>query len=97
MYGAGLYSFFNNYSTTCSDQGNGEVCQNRIVSIEGTSSAITIYNENTGKWSFGPPDIATLTYVIVGVHYMITLSGKDVATYSDNLDGFVDTIALYRK
>ena len=25
IYGAGLYSFFNNYSTACSNQGAGEV------------------------------------------------------------------------
>lgn len=79
IYGAGLYSFFNNYSTTCSNQGNGEVCQNRIFSLEGDSKAITVYNENT-----------------VGTHYMITVDGKDVAYYGDNLDGFVDTIALFR-
>jgi hypothetical protein len=35
---AGLYSFFNNYSTTCSDQGNGEICQSRILSVEGKSN-----------------------------------------------------------
>ena len=32
----------------------------------------------------------------VGTHYMITVDGKDVAYYNDNLDGFVDTIALFR-
>ena len=79
IYGAGLYSFFNNYSTTCSNQGNGEVCQSRIFSLEGDNSDITVYNENT-----------------VGTHYMITIDETDVATYSDNLDGFVDTIALFR-
>lgn len=79
VYGAGLYSFFNNYSTTCSAQGNGEVCQNRIFSVEGDSSGINVYNENT-----------------VGTHYMITVDGVDVAYYADNLDGFVDTIALFR-
>jgi glucan 1,3-beta-glucosidase len=79
IYGAGLYSFFNNYSTDCSAQGNGEVCQNRIFSLEGDSSSITVYNENT-----------------VGTHYMITIDGRDVAYYADNLDGFVDTIALFR-
>ncbi|KAK5137834.1 hypothetical protein LTR08_006602 [Meristemomyces frigidus] len=46
IYGAGLYSFFNNYSTTCSDQGNGEVCQDRIFEVIG-GSAITVYNLNT--------------------------------------------------
>jgi glucan 1,3-beta-glucosidase len=79
IYGAGLYSFFNNYSTDCSAQGNGEVCQNRIFSLEGESSSITVYNENT-----------------VGTHYMITVDGRDVASYADNLNGFVDTIALFR-
>ncbi|KAK3058591.1 hypothetical protein LTR09_000155 [Extremus antarcticus] len=79
IYGAGLYSFFNNYSTTCSNQGNGEVCQNRIFSLEGDSKAITVYNENT-----------------VGTHFMVTIDGEDVASYEDNLDGFVDTIALFR-
>ncbi|KAI9711971.1 MAG: hypothetical protein M1820_001679 [Bogoriella megaspora] len=46
IYGAGLYSFFNNYSTNCSDQGNGEACQSRILSIEGQSS-VNVYNLNT--------------------------------------------------
>lgn len=27
---------------------------------------------------------------------MITRDGVDLATYSDNLDGFIDTIALFR-
>jgi glucan 1,3-beta-glucosidase len=79
LFSAGLYSFFNNYSTNCSAQGNGEVCQNRIFSVEGDCNSITVYNENT-----------------VGTHYMITVDGKDVAYYDDNLDGFVDTIALFR-
>jgi len=32
----------------------------------------------------------------VGTHYMIEVDGVDVAYYGDNLDGFVDTIALFR-
>ncbi|KAI9815139.1 MAG: hypothetical protein M1827_002982 [Pycnora praestabilis] len=47
IYGAGHYSFFDNYSTACSDAGAGETCQTRIVSIEGTSSDIYVYNLNT--------------------------------------------------
>ncbi|KJR86111.1 glucan 1,3-beta-glucosidase [Sporothrix schenckii 1099-18] len=31
VYGAGLYSFFNNYDTSCSAPGNGELCQARMV------------------------------------------------------------------
>jgi glucan 1,3-beta-glucosidase len=46
-YGAGLYSFFDNYNTSCSAAGNGETCQPRILSLEGTLSNIDIYNLNT--------------------------------------------------
>jgi hypothetical protein len=45
IYGAGEYSFFNNYSTSCSDQGAGAVCQLRMTSIE--NSKVSIYNHNT--------------------------------------------------
>ncbi|KAK0252307.1 hypothetical protein LTS09_012652 [Friedmanniomyces endolithicus] len=78
VYGAGLYSFFDNYSTNCSNQGNGEVCQDRNFEVVG-SRGVTVYNLNT-----------------VGTHYMIEVDGVDVAYYGDNLDGFVDTIALFR-
>ncbi|KAI0601014.1 pectate lyase superfamily protein-domain-containing protein [Biscogniauxia sp. FL1348] len=47
VYGAGHYSFFNNYSTTCSTVEAGENCQSRIVSIEGSTSNINIYALNT--------------------------------------------------
>ncbi|KAK4150377.1 glucan 1,3-beta-glucosidase [Chaetomidium leptoderma] len=47
IYGAGLYSFFDNYSTACSTFTAGQTCQQRITSIEGSSSNINIYNLNT--------------------------------------------------
>ncbi|KAG9655002.1 glycoside hydrolase family 55 protein, partial [Aureobasidium melanogenum] len=78
IYGAGLYSFFDNYSTNCSNQGNGEVCQNHIADIEG-SKGVSIYALNT-----------------VCTHYSVQLDGVDVALYSENLDGFVETIAIFR-
>ncbi|KAI8631351.1 glycoside hydrolase family 55 protein [Xylariaceae sp. FL1651] len=46
IYGAGHYSFFNNYSTTCSTVAAGENCQSRIVSLESVSN-INIYALNT--------------------------------------------------
>ncbi|KAI1275555.1 glycoside hydrolase family 55 protein [Xylaria sp. FL0933] len=46
IYGAGHYSFFNNYSTTCSTVSAGENCQSRIVSLEKVSN-INIYGLNT--------------------------------------------------
>lgn len=47
IYGAGHYSFFNNYSTTCSTVDAGENCQSRIVSIEGSTSNVNVYALNT--------------------------------------------------
>ena len=46
-YGAGLYSFFKNYNTSCSAAGNGETCQPRIFSLEGSLSNVDVYNLNT--------------------------------------------------
>ncbi|KAI8950332.1 pectate lyase superfamily protein-domain-containing protein [Xylaria longipes] len=46
IYGAGFYSFFNNYDTTCSTVAAGENCQSRIVSLENASN-INIYGLNT--------------------------------------------------
>ncbi|KAI0480733.1 putative Exo-beta-1,3-glucanae [Xylariaceae sp. FL0804] len=46
VYGAGLYSFFNDYSTTCSDQGNPTKCQKSIMSID-NQSKVSVYNLNT--------------------------------------------------
>ncbi|KAJ5606538.1 CAZyme family GH55 [Penicillium lagena] len=47
IYGAGLYSFFDNYSTTCSTFPTPENCQSEIFSIEGTTSALTVYSLST--------------------------------------------------
>jgi len=45
VYGAGLYSFFNNYSTACSNQGAGEICQSRIMDVE--NSSVFVYDYHT--------------------------------------------------
>lgn len=47
VYGAGLYSFFNNYSTTCSTFPLPENCQSMIFSIEGTNSGLVVYALST--------------------------------------------------
>lgn len=80
-YGVGLYSFFDNYSTACSAQDAGAICQTRILSIEGDrlSYDINIYNLNT-----------------VGTTNMITRDGVDLASNVDNNGPFVDTINLFR-
>ncbi|KAK0617048.1 pectate lyase superfamily protein-domain-containing protein [Immersiella caudata] len=47
VYGAGVYSFFSDYSTTCSTFAAGQTCQERIVSIERSADNVNIYNLNT--------------------------------------------------
>ncbi|KAF2261634.1 beta-1,3-exoglucanase [Lojkania enalia] len=80
-YGVGLYSFFDNYSTTCSAIGAGAVCQTRIFSVEGDrlSYDISVYNLNT-----------------VGATNMITRDGVGLASNVDNNSTFVDTINIFR-
>ncbi|TLS29191.1 hypothetical protein PpBr36_00045 [Pyricularia pennisetigena] len=46
VYGAGLYSFFDNYNLTCSLEGQGQRCQSRIMSVE-RSARVNVYNLNT--------------------------------------------------
>ncbi|KAK3381060.1 glycoside hydrolase family 55 protein [Podospora didyma] len=77
IYGAGLYSFFDNYNVHCSDEGTTTRCQKRIFSLE--KSSISVYNLNT-----------------VGTTYMITIDGVDTARFTENLDGFIASVALFR-
>ncbi|KAH0556494.1 hypothetical protein GP486_005605, partial [Trichoglossum hirsutum] len=44
MYGAGLYSFFENYGQVCLDT---ESCQDNMVSIEGNSTSLNLYGLST--------------------------------------------------
>ncbi len=57
VYGAGLYSFFNNYNTTCSAPGNGESCQARMVfassSATSTSALAPSNIRGASKQHFG--------------------------------------------
>lgn len=47
VYGAGLYSFFNNYSTDCSTFPVPENCQSEIFSVEGSTSNLVVYTLST--------------------------------------------------
>ncbi|KAJ4347892.1 uncharacterized protein N0V89_009264 [Didymosphaeria variabile] len=81
VYGAGLYSFFDNYSTKCSDVASEGVCQTRMVSIEGSalSHDVNLYNVNT-----------------VGATWMVTRDGVDIVANSDNNSTFVDGVNVFR-
>ncbi|ORY17961.1 pectate lyase superfamily protein-domain-containing protein [Clohesyomyces aquaticus] len=80
-YGVGLYSFFDDYSTACSQPGAGARCQGTIFSVEGgaLTYGVSVYNLNT-----------------VGTRSMVTRDGVQVASFADNVSGFVDTINVYR-
>ncbi|KAJ4289757.1 hypothetical protein N0V90_011087 [Kalmusia sp. IMI 367209] len=81
VYGAGLYSFFDNYSTKCSDVPSQGVCQTRILSIEGDalSHDISLYNLNT-----------------VGTTWMVTRDGVDLVANADNNSTYVDGLNVFR-
>ncbi|KAK3381661.1 pectate lyase superfamily protein-domain-containing protein [Podospora didyma] len=80
VYGAGLYSFFSNYSTTCSTFDAGQTCQARITSIEGPgSSNVNIYNLNT-----------------IGARSMLNRDGAQIAWYNDNVNVFPSCVAVYK-
>lgn len=82
IYGAGLYSFFDNYSTDCSSlsASGAEICQNSIFQFKGGNEAqVTVYNLNT-----------------VGTYHQFQRNGAEKAIWSKNANGFVDTIALWR-
>ncbi|KAF2688804.1 glycoside hydrolase family 55 protein [Lentithecium fluviatile CBS 122367] len=80
-YGAGLYSFFNNYNTSCSDIPSEGICQTRIFSIEGgaLSHDINVYNLNT-----------------VGATQMVTRDGVDLVANVDNNSTYVDGVNVFR-
>lgn len=46
IYGAGLYSFFNNYSTDCCQVGAGARCQQRIFDVRENCTGVGVYNLN---------------------------------------------------
>lgn len=84
VYGAGLYSFFNNYSTKCSGGPYGGIrkCQSRMVWIEdttGTSQNVVLYELFT-----------------IGTISMVTSNGVDIALWKDNWNVFGESLALFK-
>lgn len=87
IYGAGFYSFFNNYSTTCSTHTAtiyNENCQTQIFGIDEGGS--TTYSGST-VYLYG---LSTL-----GAVSMINNGGVSVAAQSDNTNAYAETVAMY--
>ncbi|OJJ40251.1 hypothetical protein ASPWEDRAFT_166332 [Aspergillus wentii DTO 134E9] len=78
IYGAGLYSFFNNYSTTCSEATSTDKCQSEIFSIEGTTSDLVVYVLST---------VGT-TNMIVKDGKSLATYGDNLATFADTISYF---------
>jgi glucan 1,3-beta-glucosidase len=78
IYGAGLYSFFDNYSTTCSDNPGPENCQDNIFSLEGTLNNVNVYCLST---------VGT-TNMITQNGASVALYSANVNTYPDTIAWF---------
>lgn len=96
VFGAGLYSFFNNYNTDCSDAGNGEVCQARISYFGPVQTGVPGYGV-AGGWNNGTTgDVEVYNLNTIGSVSMITRDRTDVAFYTPNVAGFADTVAIFQ-
>ena len=82
VYGAGLYSFFNNYDVTCSFAPNSGAarCQQQIATLDGSYSSLSFYGFST-----------------VSVDNMlVTNGGSSVVAYAnDNLNVYNDCVAIF--
>ncbi|KAJ5544547.1 hypothetical protein N7535_007055 [Penicillium sp. DV-2018c] len=78
VYGAGLYSFFNHYDTTCSTFPVPENCQSMIFSVEGNTSGLVVYGLNT---------VGT-TYMIVKDGTALAQVSDNLATYAATIAYF---------
>ncbi|KAJ5391193.1 hypothetical protein N7509_006683 [Penicillium cosmopolitanum] len=78
IYGAGLYSFFNHYSTTCSTFPLPENCQSEIFSIEGSTSSLVVYALST---------VGT-THMIVKDGTSLAVVGDNLDTYAATIAYF---------
>ncbi|KAB5528951.1 pectate lyase superfamily protein-domain-containing protein, partial [Coniochaeta sp. 2T2.1] len=82
VYGAGLYSFFNNYSTNCSTRAAGENCQRRILA--------------SGYAGTTPPGLPFVVYNLdtIGAVSMFIKAGVDLVSWRDNFATFASTVAV---
>ncbi|OTB02057.1 glycoside hydrolase family 55 protein [Hypoxylon sp. CI-4A] len=79
VYGAGLYSFFNNFSTTCSAKGASSLCQTGLVQYDAAST--------TGFWIYG--------LNTVGAYGMVYRDTTKLADYSQNVNVFPSSIIAF--
>ena len=79
VYGAGLYSFFNNYNTSCSAADGMTLCQTGLVLYDAkATTGFWIYNLNT-----------------VGATGMVYRDASRIATWSYNRNVYPSTIVVF--
>jgi len=89
VYGAGLYSFFNNYDTTCSNHNTtvyNEYCQTQIFGIDEGGPAGTTYS-GSAVYVYG---LAT-----VGSVSMVDRNGASVVSQSANTGLYAEAVVRY--
>ena len=78
VYGAGLYSFFNNYGQKCLSSGGGsDNCQSNMVYIDDCSSDVVLYGLSTKA-----------------AVNMVTINGEPAVFGANNPSTFCETVAL---
>jgi len=95
VYGAGLYSFFDDYSTSTLTS----IAEPSFLLIEVVDCSATGNGEVCQRHIFSVEDCSDVSMYnlnTVGTTYQITLDGKDEAFYSPNVAGFIDNVALFR-
>jgi hypothetical protein len=95
VYGAGLYSFFNNYNTSCSTAASGENCQARIFWV-GKNEGEVHGNDTTAAGNAGDFGVELYNLVTIGSVSMITEGGSDMALWDQNRATFASTLAVFR-
>ncbi|KAF2672788.1 pectin lyase-like protein [Microthyrium microscopicum] len=96
VFGAGLYSFFENYDQKCV---NTETCQNGMVSIEGTTNNLNLFGLST-KAAVNMVSTTGYTVGAMGSANATLANSRAVASVqvpdADNRSNFCATLALWR-
>ncbi len=80
VYGAGLYSFFNNYSTDCSRAGGGKTCQSEIVQFDSAKTR--------GFYVSGLNTVGVAGMVVRDQGTVLAKGGSNVNVYPDTVNFF---------
>ena len=93
VFGAGLYSFFNNYNTSCSTETEGERCQARIYWVGGDQPDVSTVGNAAAANQFA---VEMYNLNTIGSVSMVTHQGDDMAMWNENRATFASTLAAFR-